>query len=116
MGRAHVPCRPSASPRPLADRTRTASVAKHVGPVVVLLVLPYPLVWLLATSLKPANEVLTSLRLLPSHLEWSNYTTALDGISGVFVTWLRGPMFGAANRASCSAPASPSSPTCSPWA
>ena len=88
--------------------------------MVVLLVLPYPLVWLLATSLKPANEVLTSLRLLPSHLEWSNYTTALDGISGAFVTWLRfrmrGPMFGAAHRASCSAPASPSSPTCSPWA
>lgn len=71
-----------------AGRTRTASVAKHVGLVVVLLVLLYPLVWLLATSLKPANEVLTSLKLLPSHLEWSNYTTALDGISGVSVTRL----------------------------
>ncbi|WP_406449316.1 carbohydrate ABC transporter permease [Streptomyces sp. NBC_01622] len=71
-----------------ANRTRTAAVAKHVGLLAVLLVLLYPLAWLLATSLKPANEVLTSLKLLPSHFEWSNYTTALDGISGVSVTRL----------------------------
>ncbi|WOX15071.1 carbohydrate ABC transporter permease [Streptomyces sp. N50] len=71
-----------------AGRTRTAAIAKHVGLVAVLLVLLYPLVWLLATSLKPANEVLTSLKLLPSHIEWSNYTTALDGISGVSITRL----------------------------
>ncbi|MEV0904400.1 carbohydrate ABC transporter permease [Streptomyces hokutonensis] len=71
-----------------ANRTRTAAVAKHVGLLAVLLVLLYPLAWLLATSLKPADEVLTSLKLLPSHFEWSNYTTALDGISGVSVTRL----------------------------
>ncbi|MDV9171338.1 carbohydrate ABC transporter permease [Streptomyces sp. W16] len=71
-----------------ANRARTAAVAKHVGLLAVLLVLLYPLAWLLATSLKPANEVLTSLKLLPSHFEWSNYTTALDGISGVSVTRL----------------------------
>ena len=70
------------------NRARTAAVAKHVGLLAVLLVLLYPLAWLLATSLKPANEVLTSLKLLPSHFEWSNYTTALDGISGVSVTRL----------------------------
>ncbi|XUL93631.1 carbohydrate ABC transporter permease [Streptomyces galilaeus] len=71
-----------------ANRARTAAVAKHVGLLAVLLVLLYPLAWLLATSLKPADEVLTSLKLLPSHFEWSNYTTALDGISGVSVTRL----------------------------
>jgi len=71
-----------------ANRTRTAAAAKHIGLLAVLLVLLYPLAWLLATSLKPANEVLTSLKLLPSHFEWSNYTTALDGISGVSVTRL----------------------------
>jgi multiple sugar transport system permease protein len=71
-----------------AGRARTAAVVKHVGLLAALLVLLYPLAWLLATSLKPANEVLTSLKLLPSHFEWSNYTTALDGISGVSVTRL----------------------------
>lgn len=57
---------------------------------VSLLVLLYPLAWLLATSLKPTEEVVTSLDLWPSHLEWSNYTTALDGVSGVPVTRLLG--------------------------
>ncbi|MCX5561914.1 carbohydrate ABC transporter permease [Streptomyces sp. NBC_00038] len=69
-------------------RTRTATVAKHIGLLAALLVLLYPLAWLLATSLKPADEVLTSLKLLPSHLVWANYTTALDGVSGVTVTRL----------------------------
>ncbi|MFG2784155.1 carbohydrate ABC transporter permease [Streptomyces prunicolor] len=71
-----------------SGRTRAAAIAKHLGLVAVLLVLLYPLAWLLATSLKPANEVLTSLKLLPSHIEWSNYTTALDGISGVSISRL----------------------------
>lgn len=65
-------------------------IAVHVAAVAVLLVLLYPLAWLLATSLKPADEVLTSLKLLPSHLEWSNYTTAMDGVDGVSVTRLLG--------------------------
>jgi multiple sugar transport system permease protein len=62
----------------------------HAPALVVLLVLLYPLAWLLATSLKPADEVLTSLKLLPGRLEWSNYTTALEGVSGVTVTRLLG--------------------------
>ncbi|MFD5073982.1 carbohydrate ABC transporter permease [Streptomyces sp. NPDC058371] len=69
-------------------RSRTVRTVQHLGLVLVLLVLLYPLVWLLATSLKPADEVLTSLKLLPSHFEWSNYTTALDGVSGVTVSRL----------------------------
>ncbi|MFF8794555.1 carbohydrate ABC transporter permease [Streptomyces globisporus] len=62
--------------------------APHTLALVGLLVLLYPLVWLLATSLKPADQVVTSLDLWPSHLEWSNYTTALEGVSGVTVTRL----------------------------
>jgi multiple sugar transport system permease protein len=68
--------------------TRTGTVVKHLGLIVVLLVLLYPLAWLLATSLKPADEVLTSLKLLPSRFEWSNYSTALDGVSDVSVSRL----------------------------
>ncbi|GDY39261.1 hypothetical protein SANT12839_001430 [Streptomyces antimycoticus] len=62
----------------------------HTISAAALLVLLYPLAWLLATSLKPADEVMTSLDLWPSRLEWSNYTTALDGVSGVTVTHLLG--------------------------
>ncbi|MEU2096144.1 carbohydrate ABC transporter permease [Streptomyces globisporus] len=64
--------------------------APHTLALVGLLVLLYPLVWLLATSPKPADQVVTSLDLWPSHLEWSNYTTAMEGVSGVTVTRLLG--------------------------
>ncbi|WP_077964199.1 carbohydrate ABC transporter permease [Streptomyces tsukubensis] len=84
---------PVATTGPTAARTRRARyrrTALHVLALAVLLVLLYPLVWLLATSLKPTDEVLTSLKLLPSHFEWDNYTTALDGVGGVGVGRLLG--------------------------
>jgi multiple sugar transport system permease protein len=61
-----------------------------VGCLAALLVMLYPLAWLLATSLKPADEVIASLNLLPGHLEWSNYTTALDGVNDVSIWRLLG--------------------------
>jgi multiple sugar transport system permease protein len=61
-----------------------------VGCLLALLVMLYPLAWLLATSLKPADEVIASLDLLPSHLEWSNYKTALDGVNDVSIWRLLG--------------------------
>jgi multiple sugar transport system permease protein len=61
-----------------------------VGCLAALLIMLYPLAWLLATSLKPADEVIASLDLLPSHLEWSNYKTALDGVNDVSIWRLLG--------------------------
>ncbi|WP_079127098.1 carbohydrate ABC transporter permease [Streptomyces sp. TP-A0874] len=60
-------------------------IALHTGCVAALLVMLYPLAWLLATSLKPADEVVASLRLLPGRLEWGNYATAMDGLEGVSI-------------------------------
>ncbi|OLZ63782.1 sugar ABC transporter permease [Streptomyces sp. IMTB 2501] len=71
-------------------RVSRGRIALHAGCLAALLVMLYPLAWLLATSLKPADEVIASLNLLPSHLEWSNYTTALDGVNGVSVWRLLG--------------------------
>lgn len=65
-------------------------IALHLGCLAALLVMLYPLAWLLATSLKPADEVIASLDLLPSSLEWSNYKTALDGVNDVSVWQLLG--------------------------
>ncbi|MGP4014163.1 carbohydrate ABC transporter permease [Streptomyces sp. 4N124] len=63
-------------------------IALHIGCLAALLVMLYPLAWLLATSLKPADEVIASLKLLPSRLEWSNYSTALDGVNDVSISRL----------------------------
>lgn len=78
---------------PQATGARTVSarrIALHVALVAVLLVMLYPLAWLVATSLKPADEVIASLRLLPSRLEWGNYDVALDGVEGVSLGRLLG--------------------------
>ncbi|MFJ5263423.1 carbohydrate ABC transporter permease [Streptomyces sp. NPDC088387] len=70
----------------VADKpVRWGRVALHLGCLAALLVMLYPLAWLLATSLKPADEVIASLDLLPSTLEWSNYTTALDGVNDISI-------------------------------
>ncbi|ASU78862.1 carbohydrate ABC transporter permease [Actinopolyspora erythraea] len=65
-------------------------VGLHAGCLAALLVMLYPLAWLIATSFKPADEVISSLRLLPSRLAMSNYTTALEGVGGVSVLRLIG--------------------------
>jgi multiple sugar transport system permease protein len=65
-------------------------IALHVGCLAILFVMLYPLAWLLATSFKPADEVVSSLRLMPSRLAVGNYTTALKGITGVSIAQLLG--------------------------
>jgi multiple sugar transport system permease protein len=67
-------------------RARTGTVVKHIGLLAVLLVLLYPLIWLLATSLKPADEVLTSLKLLPSRFAWANYTVSRLLINSLLIS------------------------------
>jgi multiple sugar transport system permease protein len=57
----------------------------HVLCVVLILVLLYPIVWLVLSSFKPANEILSSLRLWPDHFIVSNYTEVFGEMAGVSV-------------------------------
>jgi multiple sugar transport system permease protein len=57
----------------------------HVVMIVILVVLLYPLVWLVTTSFKPAEEVLSSLSPLPEHATTDNYTQVFDGVAGFSV-------------------------------
>jgi multiple sugar transport system permease protein len=65
-------------------------IVLHTGLIAALLVMLYPLAWLVATSFKPASEVVAGLKLLPSQLEWSNYSTALAGVNEVSIWRLLG--------------------------
>ncbi|GAB3473856.1 carbohydrate ABC transporter permease [Nocardiopsis coralliicola] len=85
---ARPPASAPRSPSPGRSGAALRRLLPHLVAGVALLFLLYPLAWLAATSLKPAEEVITSLDLLPSRWEWSNYTTALEGVSGVPVTTL----------------------------
>lgn len=50
----------------------------------------YPLLWMLASSLKPSNEIFSTTRLLPSHPEWGNYIAGWYAMPGLpFSIFLR---------------------------
>ncbi|MFD7660790.1 carbohydrate ABC transporter permease [Actinosynnema sp. NPDC059797] len=60
--------------------TRSRKVLWHVVVIGALLVLLYPLVWLVSTSFKPATEVLSALSLLPREPTGDNYAQVFDGV------------------------------------
>lgn len=72
-------------PRPAAPGSRGRGVLWHVCCLAVLAVVLYPVLWLLSASLKPADEVVTSLSLLPGHLVGANYRQAMAGTGGISV-------------------------------
>lgn len=61
------------------NRTRrhrpvTRRLLAHIGLIVGLIIMLYPLLWLLSASLRPANEIFTAKGLWPGTFRWSNYT------------------------------------------
>ncbi|MDX3189659.1 carbohydrate ABC transporter permease [Streptomyces sp. MN03-5084-2B] len=57
----------------------------HLLMVLVLVVLLYPVGWLVSASFKPAGEVLTGLSLWPVHPTGDNYTQVFGGVAGYSV-------------------------------
>jgi multiple sugar transport system permease protein len=57
----------------------------HASCIAALAVLLYPIAWLLTASVKPANEILSSLRLLPERVIVDNYAEVFRGMAGVSV-------------------------------
>jgi multiple sugar transport system permease protein len=66
-------------------RSRIRRLGWHVACVALILGLLYPIAWLVLSSVKPANEILSSLRLLPERFILSNYTEVFRGTAGVSV-------------------------------
>ncbi|MFD8863345.1 carbohydrate ABC transporter permease [Streptomyces sp. NPDC059590] len=57
----------------------------HLVCAALLALLLYPVLWLISMSFKPAEEIVSSLALLPRRLVLGNYTEALKGSGGVSV-------------------------------
>ncbi|MEV6448426.1 carbohydrate ABC transporter permease [Amycolatopsis sp. NPDC051716] len=57
----------------------------HLLMVLILVVLLYPVGWLVSASFKPAEEVLAGLSLLPSHATGDNYAQVFAGVAGYSV-------------------------------
>ncbi|WP_033438591.1 carbohydrate ABC transporter permease [Saccharothrix sp. NRRL B-16314] len=62
---------------------RVRSVVWHVGVLLLLAVVLYPIVWVLAATFKPSEDIVGSLRLLPSEVTTANYDRVFEGVVGV---------------------------------
>jgi multiple sugar transport system permease protein len=75
----------NAATRLTAVPRRLRRLGWHAACAAILVVLLYPVVWLVSASFKPAGEILSSLRLLPERAILSNYAEVLHGMVGVSV-------------------------------
>jgi multiple sugar transport system permease protein len=66
-----------------AARKRAGSVAWHVLMVAAALVLVYPVLWMIGTSFKPAQEIVSSLSPWPAHFMAGNYPDGWSANPGV---------------------------------
>jgi multiple sugar transport system permease protein len=74
------------SRKPLAlGRRRTGSLVWHVGALLVLAVVLYPVVWVIGASFKPSKEIIASLQLFPTDPILANFKGLSDGIADVAI-------------------------------
>ncbi|QMV43142.1 carbohydrate ABC transporter permease [Cohnella cholangitidis] len=65
------------------SRKRWKSLSYHLLVGGLALCMIYPILWLVASSLKPNDEIFsTAYSLIPSRLEWNNYETGWEGFAG----------------------------------
>jgi multiple sugar transport system permease protein len=70
--------------KPLAlGRRRTGSLAWHIGALLILSVVLYPVVWVIGASFKPSKDIIASLDLFPADPIFSNFSKLADGIADV---------------------------------
>ncbi|MDQ1039905.1 multiple sugar transport system permease protein [Streptomyces sp. V3I8] len=75
---------PSRSPRE-PGRGRTGSLAWHLGALLVLAVVIYPVIWVLGASFKPSREIIGSLELFPTDPILQNFKGLADGIADISI-------------------------------
>jgi len=67
-----------------ADRARRSASLRHIFLIVASFIMIYPLIWMVASSLKPNNAIFGDLSLWPSDPQWSNYSEGWTALSVSF--------------------------------
>jgi multiple sugar transport system permease protein len=62
---------------------RAKSVAFHVVAIALVLLVLYPAVWIVASSLKPNSEIIGNSAIWSENFSLDNFVKAMDGIGGV---------------------------------
>ncbi|TGQ45798.1 MULTISPECIES: carbohydrate ABC transporter permease [unclassified Mesorhizobium] len=64
---------------PPTERSRLLSIAIHTALIAASIVMLYPLIWMLAGSVKDQNEIFGTASLVPSHFDFSSYIRGWEG-------------------------------------
>lgn len=65
-------------------RAKRAGLLKHLFLILTSLVMVYPLIWMLSSSLKPDNQIFGNLGLWPSEFRWENYGNGWNAMAVSF--------------------------------
>jgi multiple sugar transport system permease protein len=74
------------SPRPA--RQRLISVLKHTGLIAVCLLMLYPLLWMVASSVRPNDDIFSDFGLFVDTFDFDHYPTGWDALGYPFSTYL----------------------------
>jgi multiple sugar transport system permease protein len=74
-----------AGPAGVLSPARLRRLGWHAVCLVLLAALLYPVIWLVSMSFKPAEEIVSSVTLLPKKIVLGNYGEAMKGSGGVSV-------------------------------
>lgn len=67
---------------------RRRAAVKHLGLIVLGVVMLYPLIWLLMSSLKPTELIFRDVSLIPTEIDLSNYTAGWSALQHPFSRYL----------------------------
>ncbi|WIJ25952.1 carbohydrate ABC transporter permease [Devosia sp. RR2S18] len=67
-----------------ASRNRRSAILKHIFLIAASFIMIYPLLWMIASSLKPDNQIFGDLGLIPTDPQWSNYSEGWNALSVSF--------------------------------
>jgi multiple sugar transport system permease protein len=71
-----------------SGRSPLGSILRHAVMIVGGLLMVYPLLWLLVSSLRPADEIFKNPGLLLTSVDFSNYITGWDALARPFGSYL----------------------------
>jgi multiple sugar transport system permease protein len=74
-------------------RGKRSALLKHIFLAITSLVMIYPLLWLVASSLKPDNQIFGNLSLLPTEVHLDNYSEGWNGLAVSFTRFFLNSTF-----------------------
>ena len=74
-------------------RGKRSAVLRHIFLILTSLIMVYPLIWMVASSLKPDNQIFGDLGLWPSEFRWENYYNGWNAMAVSFTKFFLNSTF-----------------------